>query len=74
VTLSTIGWRVGHNNPSTSHLMHAKAALKAGKENHLIFWTVYDADRGMTDDELELFLSTPQKVKAHQRNPTSLSA
>lgn len=61
MTLNTIGWNVGHNNPSTSHAMHVKAALRAGKDNHLIFWMIYDADRGQTDDEIELLTG-----KAHQ--------
>ena len=61
MTLNTIGWKVGHAHPSTSHAMHAKASLRAGKDNHLIFWLIYDALRGMTDDELEIATS-----KAHQ--------
>ena len=61
MSLNTIGWKVGHNNPSTSTAMHAKASLRAGRDNHLIFWMVYDADRGLTDDEIELLTG-----KAHQ--------
>jgi len=61
MTLNTIGWHVSPKNPSTSHAMHTKAALRAGKDNHRIFWLVYDALRGMTDDEIELATS-----KAHQ--------
>lgn len=61
MTLDSIGWAVGHAHPSTSRAMHVKASLRAGKDNHLIFWLVYDATYGLTDDELELLTD-----KAHQ--------
>lgn len=59
--LDTLGWHVSPHHPNTSHAMHAKARLKAGKNNHEVFWLVYDALLGMTDDELELATD-----KAHQ--------
>lgn len=68
-TLNHIGWEHNIDAPDTSVSVHRKMALKAGKANHEVFFTILDAGiNGYTDDELELRLERAhQSVSATRR-------